>query len=177
MPILAAAFAAAAALSAEVASGADRTPVRDCSSSAYGDLGVRWRERAVIAGPVAFAGLRPGYRFARSAPAGQGWPHKVLVVVDPRRSATLRIASASAGNAALGFHDLRFEGGGPVPLAEGTRSVRFAACGETPSREQWNRGTQFPGYFLVRGARCVRVEIETPTRTYRRTLRFGAADC
>jgi hypothetical protein len=166
-----------AAMSASAAFGADGTPVRDCGSSAYGDLGARWRERAVIAGPVAFAGLRGGYRFARAAPPGKAWPRKVLLVVEPQRTATIRIAAASAPYAALGYHELRFEGGRPVPLAAGTRTVRFVACRATPSREPWNRGTQFPGYFLVRGAKCVRVDVVTPARTYRRTLRFGAADC
>jgi len=64
-----------------------------------------------------------------------------------------------------------------VPLEQGIRAVRFVACRATALREPWNRGTQFAGYFLVRGAKCVSVTIETPARSYRRTLRFGAADC
>ena len=63
---------------------------------------------------------------------------------------------------------------GGVPLAEGTESVRFHACRAVRSREPWNRGTQFGGYFLVAGARCVHVEVATQGKMLRRKLSFGA---
>lgn len=140
--------------------------VRSCSSSAYGDLGPGWRERAVVAGHVAFVGMRNGLSAGRV-------PHKVLVVVDPHAAPTVTIAIRSRAYAALGYNRIRHSGG-RVPLANGTHSVRFQACGVVRSREPWNRGTQFPGYFLVDGARCVHVDVATQGKVLRRRLSFGA---
>jgi hypothetical protein len=56
--------------------------VRACGTSVYGDLGRGWRDRAVVAGHVAFVGIKDGY--TRRRPGGPGaWAVKVLVVVDP----------------------------------------------------------------------------------------------
>ena len=46
--------------------------VRTCSSSAYGDLGQGWRERAVVAGHLALVGLKDGYRRADTGRFGPG---------------------------------------------------------------------------------------------------------
>ena len=100
-------------------------------------------------------------------------PLKVLVVVDANAAPTVTIAPRSRPYAALGYNSIRQNGTG-VPLADGTRSVRFEACGVVRSREPWNRGTQFPGYFLVAGARCVHVDIATQGKVLRRRLSFGA---
>jgi hypothetical protein len=48
--------------------GAPDPFVRDCSTSQYGDLGRDWAERAVVAGPVAFVGMRDGYASAGPLP-------------------------------------------------------------------------------------------------------------
>jgi hypothetical protein len=152
--------------------------VRQCSSSAYGDLGRGWRENAVVAGRLAFVGMGgPGRaaRFQRVDP-GKANPLKVLVVVDPGSTPTLTIARSSRLNAALGYNTIRHDGSG-VPLAEGTTSVRFVGCGAVRSREPWNRGTQFPGYFLVTRPGCVHVDVATLGTVLRRTLRFGVARC
>jgi len=171
------AAAAALALSAVPAFAADGQPVvRDCASSAFGDLGPNWRARAVVAGPVAFVGLRAGYRGANTAPAGSGRPLKVLVVVEPRTVATLAIRPQSRRVAAL--HYARAQVSLPVaPLGEGTSAVRFEACRVPVSKEPWNAGTQFPGYFVVNGRRCVAVEVRASGKRIWRTLRFGAARC
>ena len=145
--------------------------VRDCSTSQYGDLGRGWRERAVVAGPVAFVGMRDGYA------SGGPLPLKVLVVVEPRRVATVTIGVRSRAYAALGYNGIRHSGGGRIPLSRGTRSVRFQACGVVMSREPWNRGSQFGGYFLVSGRRCIDVEIASGGKILRRALRFGVARC
>lgn len=145
--------------------------LRDCSTSQYGDLGRGWRERAVVAGPVAFVGMRDGYT------AGGPLPLKVLVVVDAKRVATVTIGARSRAYAALGYNGVRHSGGGRIPLSQGTRSVRFLACGTVASREPWNRGTQFGGYFLVDGRRCVHVEIASGGTILRRALRFGVPRC
>lgn len=160
---------------------ADPAPyVRSCATSAYGDLGAGWRENAVVAGRLAFVGMRGPRRAAEleRVEPGRANPLKVLVVVDPRSTPTLTIARASRATAALGYNAIRHDGSGRgVPLSEGTTSVRFVGCGVVRSRDPWNRGTQFPGYFLVARAGCVQVEVATLGRILRRTLRFGVARC
>lgn len=152
--------------------GAPEPYVADCSSSVYGDLGREWKERALVAGNVAFVGMKDGYEEWR--PPGPGsWPVKVLVVVEPSAAARVTIAARSRDHAALGYNRIRHEGRG-VPLARGTRGVVFRACRREGSREPWNRGTQFAGYFLVAGARCVHVDVATQGRVLRRKLSFGA---
>ena len=150
--------------------------VRSCATSQFGELGQDWQERAIVAGHVAFVGLKNGYE--RWRPAGPGaWPLKVVVVVDPNAAPTVTIAERSRAHASLGYNDVRFRGGGSVPLSRGAESVRFAACRAVLSREPWNRGTQFGGVFLVSGRRCVYIEIATQGKVIRRALRFGVPRC
>lgn len=150
--------------------------VRNCASSAYGDLGQGWRERAMIAGHVAFVGMGRRYNRMYLDPVGPGRanPLKVLVVVDPNAAPTVTIAPRSRAYASLGYNAIRQKDRTGVPLAVGTQSVRFQACRLVRSREPWNRGTQFPGYFLVNGARCVYVDVATQGKVLRRKLSFGA---
>jgi hypothetical protein len=150
--------------------------VRTCSTSAYGDLGRGWRENAVIAGHLAFVGMKRGYNRMYLDPvgAGKGNPLKVLVVVDPNAAPTVTIAPRSRAYAALGYNSIRRKDSTGVPLAEGTESVRYQGCRLVRSREPWNRGTQFPGYFLVAGARCVHVDVASTGKVLRRKLSFGA---
>ena len=148
--------------------------VRTCATSQFGDLGPDWQERAVVAGHVAFLGVSS---YQRWRPGGPGaWPVKVLVVVDPNAAPTVTIAERSRGHAALGYNDVRHNGTG-VTLDAGTQSVRFKACRAATSREPWNRGTQFGGYFLVAGRRCVYIEVATQGKIIRRALRFGVPRC
>ena len=150
--------------------------VRTCSSSAYGDLGQGWRERAIVAGHVAFVGMSGSYNRMQLDPVGAGRanPLKVLVVVDPNAAPTVTIAPRSRAHAALGYNGIRHKDSTGVPLADGTPSVQFRACRLVRSREPWNRGTQFPGYFLVAGPRCVHVDVATQGKVLRRKLSFGA---
>jgi hypothetical protein len=150
--------------------------VRTCSSSAFGDLGQGWRERAMVAGHLAFVGMRSGYNRMYLDPVGPGSanPLKVLVVVDPNAAPTVTIATRSRAYATLGYNSIRRKDSAGVPLTDGTQSVRFHACRLVRSREPWNRGTQFPGYFLVSGARCVHVDVATQGKVLRRKLSFGA---
>lgn len=143
--------------------------VRDCSTSQFGDLGRGWRERAVVAGPVAFVGVRNGLAAGRL-------PHKIPVVVEPSRVVTVTVAARSRATAALGYNEIRFSGR-PVPLTAGTHSVRFEACGVVASRARWNRGTQFGGVFLVQGRRCVYLDVRSGGKLIRRALRFGVPRC
>jgi hypothetical protein len=154
--------------------------VRTCSSSAYGDLGRGWRENAVIAGHLAFVGMGGARRRYELEPVdpGRANPLKVLVVVDPNSAPTVTIAPVSRRNAALDYNDVRRDGTGRgIPLAAGTTSVRFRGCRVVLSRELWNRGTQFPGYFLIARRGCVRVDVATQGTILRRTLRFGVTRC
>lgn len=146
--------------------------VRTCSTSQFGDLGRGWRERAIVAGHAAFLGGSGRMAIERLAP-GRAMPLKVLVVVDPNAAPTVTIAPRSRAYAALGYNGIRHNGTG-VPLADGTLSVRFQACHPVRTREPWNRGTQFGGYFLVVGARCVHVDVATQGKVLRRKLSFGA---
>lgn len=149
--------------------------VRTCSTSQFGNLGQGWRERALIAGHVAFVGMKGGYR--RMAPeqleSGRAMALKVLVVADANAAPTVTIAPRSRAHAALGYNGIRNRTGG-VPLADGTESVRFQACHPVRPREPWNSGTQFGGYFLVAGARCVHIDVATQGTVLRRRLSFGA---
>lgn len=154
--------------------------VRACSSSAFGDLGRGWREHAVVAGQVAFVGLGGPRHVSKLEPveAGRANPVKVLVVVDPNAVATVTIARRSRANAALGYNAIRHDGEGRgVLLADGTTSVRFQGCRAVRSRALWNRGTQFPGYFLVARSGCVHVEVASQGKLLRRALRFGVGRC
>ena len=156
--------------------------MRDCSTRAFGDLGPQWRREAVTAGPLAFVGMRHGVSDSRPARPGRAWRTKVLVVVEPRSVITLTIAPESRAVAALGYgaRPLPLDAQGTVALADGSVSVRFVACRRAnPGAERWNRGTQFPGYFLVAGRRCVEVTVSfgAPPTVLRRTLRFGAPRC
>ena len=149
--------------------------VRTCATHQFGDLGRGWQERAVVAGHVAFVGMKSAYE--RWRPGGPGaWPVKVLVVIDRNAAPTVTIAKRSRGHASLGYNDVRHNGRG-VPLARGTQSVRFEACSVASSTEPWNRGTQFGGYFLVAGRRCVYVEVATQGKIIRRALPFGVPRC
>src|SRR6476619_6920130 len=129
--------------------------VRNCSTRAFGDLGPTWRTRAVLAGPLALVGLRNG----------SGWSpsrvHKVLAVVDPRAAVTITIAPRSMGVASLAYSTRRRLPAAPVPLSAGATSVRFEACARpNPGQKAWNRGTQFPGSFLVAKRSCVEVVVQ-----------------
>lgn len=119
--------------------------------------------------------MKNGYEEWR-APGSGSWPIKVLVVVDPGAAPRLTIAARSRDHAALGYNRIRHDGRG-VPLERGTTSVGFRACSRDRFRKPWNRGTQFAGYVLVAGPRCVRVEVATQGKILRRVLRFGVPRC
>ena len=121
-----------------------------------------------MAGPVAFVGTRTAIGSSDAVPG----PHKVLVVVDARAAPTVTIAARSRTYAALGYHRIRHTGTG-VRSPRAPRACASKRVAVRP-REPWNRGTQFPGYFLVAGARCVHVDVATQGKVLRRKLSFGA---
>ena len=146
--------------------------VRTCSTSQYGKLVRDWQEGAIVAGHIAFLGGNSRMAIERFGP-GRAMPLKVLVVVDANAAPTVTIAPRSRAYAALGYNGIRHNGTG-VPLTDGTQSVRFQGCRPDRGREPWNRGSQFGGYFLVAGARCVYVDVATQGKVLRRKLAFGA---
>src|SRR6185503_14493441 len=97
--------------------------VRACSTSQLGDLGEGWRERAIVAGHLAFVGAGSRYNgmtVERYGPE-RAMPLKVLVVVDANAAPTVTIAPRSRAYAALGYNGIHHNGTG-VPLTDGTRS-------------------------------------------------------
>jgi hypothetical protein len=184
----AAVLGAAVALTTDAPAGFASTfgepPVRDCSTDAYGDLGPNWRLSALHAGPAAFVGMRNGTRRVPAAPPGRSWPLKVLVVLEPGRAATVTIAARARSVASLAYDQAALrrvaaDAGDHVPLSAGEPAVRFEACDRPHVGDPWNRGTQFPGYFLVSGRRCVDVVVRVEGRPgpLLRTLRFGRTHC
>ena len=118
------------------------------------------------------------------APPGRSWPLKILVVLEPGRAATVTIAARARSVAALAYDEASLRrvsaaAGTHAPLSAGEPSVRFEACARPHAGKRWNRGTQFPGYFLVSGRRCVAVtvRVEGEPAALRRTLGFGRAGC
>ena len=161
-----------------------KPPVRDCSTDAYGDLGRNWRQRALHAGPIAFVEMRNGTRHVPPAPPGRSRPLKILIVLEPGQVATLTIAARARSVAALAYDQAALRrvsaaAGDHVPVSAGEPSVRFKACARPHVGEPWNRGTQFPGYFLVSGRRCVGITVRVEGRpaALQRTLRFGRTRC
>ena len=155
--------------------------VRTCSSSAHGDLGRGWRERAVVAGHIAFLGGTGSRSAVQRYGPGTARPLKVLVVVDANAAPTVTIAPRSRAHAALGYNRIRHNGTG-VPLADGTQSVLFRACRPVSSREPWNRGHAV-SRLLPRRGRPLRArrhrdagEGAPPEAQLRRTLQLTGSD-
>jgi hypothetical protein len=183
-----AALGAAVVLTTDAPAGSASTfgepPVRDCSTDAYGDLGRNWRQSALHAGPVAFVGMRNGTRHVPAARPGRSWPLKILIVLEAKRAATVTIAARARSVASLAYDQAALrrvaaDAGDHLPLSTGEPSVRFEACARPHVGERWNRGTQFPGYFLVSGRRCVDIIVRVEGRPgpLLRTLRFGRTRC
>jgi hypothetical protein len=145
--------------------------VRTCESSVYGDLGPRWRQDEVAAGPVVFVAANsyaddPPRRF--SAPGDRAIVHKVLIVVLGDASVEVSIDDP---HAALAYDEAKWGQRNRMRLEAGDPRVRFEPC---PDR----RSTQFNGGFLVRGPTCMPVEVQVQEGTPAfATLSFGAGDC
>src|SRR5687768_16919272 len=145
MRVVAGALLVAAALALPAFAAEEPTPyVRTCSSSAYGDLGAGWRERAVVAGHLAFVGMGGPRRASELDPVdpGRANPLKVLVVVDPNTAPTLTIARVSrspparraSGSRAAG-RSARASRGTAGRSSPATSSSRAAAA----STSKWRR--------------------------------------
>jgi hypothetical protein len=150
--------------------------VRTCASSVYGDLGARWRQKAVQAGPVTFIGAleRRDGLVARKRASG----HKLLIVVEPRHTVTISIDGRARRFASLLYDPAKFHLRYPR-VRDGAEAVTFVACFSPHGSAPWERGTQFNGEFVVFGPRCVPVEISgaPQSQPIRRSLSFGAGEC
>ncbi len=121
--------------------------------------------------------MASGYNRMALDPVGPGRanPLKVLVVVDPNAS-----PDGDDRHPLPCVRGARLQRDPPQGQLRASRSrtaqqsVRFQACRPVQSREPWNRGTQFGGYFLVSGARCVHIDVATQGKVLRRKLSFGA---
>ena len=155
---------------AAAASGQRSIFVRTCESKVVGALGPDWRRGQIEAGPVVFVGAAgyadvPRSRFA--APGELARSQKVLVVVLGPGPVEVSVPDPDA---ALAYDPARWGERNVVPFRRGDARVRFEPCGD-------RRWTQFNGAFLLRGPRCVPVEVrpadDSPIIA---TISFGAGD-
>jgi hypothetical protein len=182
VPKLAVGLCIVATTIAASAAARDGAPfVRGCESSVWGDLGRDWRKRAVVAGPVAFVSVReyarqPRATFARSA-SGRYQPLKVLIVVEPRVTATVVVPKRARHAFRLVYDHSLFNR--LLRISEAHWAVRFEACPTPQQPEPWNRGTQFNGGFLVAapGCRPLEVRVEGRGSVIRRVVSFGVGTC
>jgi hypothetical protein len=154
--------------------------VRSCADSVYGRLPAGWKRDSVVAGPIAFVGLRaaavePPKYFAHHVGGFGGG----LAVVSPGRVVTVRVPSSEAGRVALLYDPSVFGHSGLYSLLHGEQSVTFQACrfGQSPYPDA-NGGTVFTGSVIVAGAQCVTLDV-TPAGEPMRQVRipFGKGTC
>jgi hypothetical protein len=171
------------------------TPHREeltCSSPGpFGSARPTERERrtSVVAGPLAFAGLklwatRPARDF-QVYRGGRVKAHKLGVEVDPGATATVTVPPAERGHLALAYGELPDavpttspDGFTLLRIADANHQVTFRAC--RPEPPPFDRDpTVFPGYLLVAGARCAALAVSSPGRPRPRrvTVSFGAGRC
>jgi hypothetical protein len=140
-------------------------PLRGCETSAYGDLG---RTPVNRVGPIGFVDS-----WSNTQPIGERRgsrirPTKVLVVVDVGATVTVTIPDVERDS-------LRLLYAAPTPdspdgfyeFAAGENATTFQAClpGQKPFGD--HPQTQFPGYFLVTGPGCYRVDVTQPGLSHR----------
>jgi hypothetical protein len=145
--------------------------VRSCQSAVVGDLGRTWRRGAAVSGPIALVGVA-AYRKASTrsfAPRGGRYPSlKVLVVVERGAPVTMMVASFKRQPVRLLYDESVWRNDNRYRLSEGERAVTFEPCED-------RRISQFNGSFLMRGPRCVGLEVWLEGDPLARALRvpFG----
>jgi hypothetical protein len=169
------------------AAGGAEPVLRPCASSVYGDLGTRWLQESVVAGPLAFVRAR-AYAASRSSfgsiGGGRYRGNKLLVVVRTGWVARVVVPSAQRRRVALQYAPEHFNEA--VAPADGEHEVTFTAC--PPRRPSLGpvsaRWTQFNGAIVVAGRRCVTLAVHAakqghplPVEPARVRLSFGAGPC
>jgi hypothetical protein len=159
--------------------------VRTCESSIYGDLGLDWRDRSVVVGPIAFVGL-PG---TATAPRrdfepleGGGFRSiKALAVVDQGAEVTVTIAPEDRAHVSLLYDPSAFKDLNAYSIADGEGAVTFRACakGEESPVGAPDGPTQFNGGFVVDGPQCAALDVLIAGRGLpkRVNVAFGRGAC
>jgi hypothetical protein len=120
-----------------------------------GDLGEDWRRVAAVSGPLALLGVAqyrrvPIRSFAPRAGRYPSW--KVLVVVERGRPVTLTVSLFDRQPVRLLYDEAVWRNDNRYRLSEGHLAVTFEPCED-------RLFSQFNGSFLMRGPRCVQLEV------------------
>lgn len=151
------------------------TFTRPCESAVWGDLGPAWRRNAAVSGPVALVGVA-AYRNAPAksfAPRNGRFPSlKVLVVVERGSPTSLMVSAFDQQPVRLLYDESVWRDDNRYRLSEGDHAVTFEPCED-------RRSTQFNGAFLMRGPRCVGLEVWVEGERQARALQvpFGRVSC
>jgi hypothetical protein len=151
----------------------------------YGRLGPDWRSSragALVAGPIAWVALgsvRPGQASSLYAPSRGLAPFvKGLAVVDPGQPVKVSVPAREQNRLSLDYTHIEPRSERPqtdqqlLRVSDGASTVTFKPC----PRDAWPDGrTQFAGGFIVSGAQCAELDIQTvgSANRLRRYLAFG----
>jgi hypothetical protein len=153
----------------------DRHHLRSCESAVRGDLGSSWRRNAAVSGPIALVGVA-AYRNAPAKsfdPRNGRYPSlKVLVVVERGVPITLMVSSFDRQPVRLLYDESVWRDDNRYRLSDGDHSVTFEPCED-------RRISQFNGSFLMRGPRCVGLEVwvEDERQALALQVPFGRVSC
>lgn len=98
---------------------------------------------------------------------------KVLVVAATNTTVTVVVPRVERGKVSLLYDTEKLDRlpgtGEPVAMSQGGPAVTFQGCNDPD--------IGFPGYFLVDGPRCVRLDLHLRDEVTRVSLPFGVRDC
>jgi hypothetical protein len=119
-----------------------------------------------------YSDLSSASSFTRGAGGYSGT--KVLVVIDEGRKVTIEVPPEERDVLSLLFDPQALTKDNLYEVANGDASVTFAPCVHSPGRP-----SQFPGAFVVAGARCATVNVYqgTPRQMSQVVISFGAGLC
>jgi len=112
---------------------------------------------------------RPSEEFERGRD-GKYRGQKIAAALRPGRRARLWVARGDRDDASLLYARPHAETGGRYRVSQGRAVERFESCAD-------RKLTVWPGYVVVRGARCVRLRARVDGRTIRRRVAFGTRTC
>lgn len=180
--------AAACAASAVARTTPLQPAVRDCKTSAYGQLAADWMTRSVVSGPIGFIPAR-GYADAApdafaSVDQGRYRGTKLLVVV--RTGWVTRLVVPTGQREAVALQYVPRDFNKVIVPADGRHDIALRAClpGRPRVGPRTARWTQFTGAIVVAGPRCVTLELfaakagrTLPIEPQFVSLSFGAGEC
>jgi hypothetical protein len=164
-------------LLAAIAGVSEPAPVADCGQAAFGPTptpstrDVRFGQFRLVAGR--YVSDEPRASFKRDD-NGRYRASKIAASLSPGLTARLRVARADRGNASLLYARPRPKGASNhyprYRISDGRSVERFESCAD--------RVTVWPGYIVVRGPRCIRLEARVAGGDWvRRRLGFGRGTC